>query len=103
MSLIDWADPSTDLFGNSVDATIKTTNSDTLGSNWLDSVTGLLGSVSNAYATVKKADALNHFQTSPNGIDYINGQFSDGNGGFTISPAVLLIGGGVLLFLFLKK
>lgn len=68
-----------------------------MDTTWIEN---LLNAGANAYSTVKTADALNHQQVSNNGDVYTNGQFNNAAGG--ISPTVLLIGAGVLLFMFFK-
>lgn len=95
--MFDWTNPNVDLFGNPIDTTVATTTYDTTAPSWVDSITGLLGGATNAYATV---NAINHPQVAPNGVQYVNGQFSAGAG--SISPLILLAGAGLVLFLFLK-
>ena len=98
--MFDWANPNVDLLGYPINPTF--TDSTTYGANapsWVDSVTGLLGNAVNAYASV---NAINHGQVSPNGVPYVNGQFSTGANNGGISPLILLAGAGLLLVLFLK-
>jgi hypothetical protein len=71
-------------------------NNDT---SWL---TDIINSTANAYSTIKQADALNHAQLGTNGY-YTNGQFSGGNAA-GVSPMVwLLLGGALLVVVFLEK
>lgn len=98
---MDWTDPNTDVFGfQSSSGLMPGELSQSYGNNnWLDSVTGLLGTAANAYSTVKTADALKQTQVAPNGLLYTNGQFASN---VAISPVVLLLGAAVLLFVFVK-
>jgi hypothetical protein len=101
--MFDWTNPNVDLFGNAINtgnSGVSPTIYDANPPSWVDSVTGLLGGITNAYSTVQQANAINHPQTAPNGMQYVNGQFSAGAG--SMSPLILLAGAGLVLFLFLK-
>lgn len=100
--MFDWTNPNTDLFGNPINPPFidNTQSSATSAPSWLDSVNGLLGGITNAYSTVQQANAINHPQTAPNGMQYLNGQFTTATG--SISPLILLAGAGLILVLFLK-
>jgi hypothetical protein len=97
--MFDWANPNVDLLGYPINPTFtdSTASGSSTSPSWVDSVTGLLGGAVNAYATV---NAINHNQTAPNGLQYVNGQFTTASG--SISPLILIAGAGLVLFLFLK-
>ena len=102
---MDWADATTDILGYSINPAVNTVDLGYSGGgssapNWLDSIGSILGSGANAYATIKGANASAHQQVAPNGLQYVNGQFSAGTQG--ISNTMLLVGAGLLLFMFLK-
>lgn len=69
-----------------------------MDTSWIEN---LLRAGSDAYSTVKTADALKHQQVNSDSSAYTNGAFQTTQGSAPTNT-VLLIGAAVLLVMFLK-
>jgi hypothetical protein len=76
----------------------------TASTNPLDWITSIISTTAGAYSTIKTADALkDQVAVGADGTVYTHGQLPLASLTPGISPTWLLIGGGLLLFMFLRK